>query len=491
MGHAGKFVTSIAVQLANCIPSLEQLICNAFKERRDIASQSLRDQWQQLVLRPLSVLDRNGDKSSYVLVIDALDECNNYNDIRTIIHLLFEAGSSATAQLRIFLTSRPEIPIRHGFRQLPDEGYQASVLHKISPSIIDHDILIFFEYNLGLIRDENCLDACWPDEETVRRLIQITAGLFIWASTSCRFISEGKRFAPRRLDTILQGSSSGPTAPEKHLDEIYTTVLKQSVAPEYTNEEREEAFGMLRTTLGSIAVLLSPLSTPSLSRLLDIRIEIVNQTLNDLHSVLDVPKDQSLPLRLHHPSFRDYLLDNRRCKDLDLWVDENQSHQTIAKGCIRLMSEALQQNICGAGAPGTLAASVKTAEVEQRLTPDVQYACRYWIRHMVKSGDQLSDNDRVHCFLKKHFLHWLEALGWMGMVPDSVYAIGSLESFANVCRYQHCRDITNKFGSQITAPFFQVSSTTRSGFCYTIGPLLRWLLFRRTAVPSSSHRRGA
>jgi hypothetical protein len=224
VGHAGKFVTSIAVQLASSIPSLDQQICNAFTERRDITSQSLRDQWQQLVLRPLSRLGENGCQSSYVLVVDALDECDNDNNIRIIIHLLAEARSLKTVRLRVFLTSRPEIPIRYGFGQLPDADLWDFILHNISPSIVDHDIYIFLVYNLKLIGSEHSLDACWPGEEIIRRLIQIAGGLFIWAATACRFIHEGKRFAARRLDTILRGSGSAPTAPEKHLDEIYTTI---------------------------------------------------------------------------------------------------------------------------------------------------------------------------------------------------------------------------------------------------------------------------
>jgi hypothetical protein len=46
VGRAREFVTSIARQLASSIPSLNQHICDALTERRDIASQSLRDQWQ-------------------------------------------------------------------------------------------------------------------------------------------------------------------------------------------------------------------------------------------------------------------------------------------------------------------------------------------------------------------------------------------------------------------------------------------------------------
>jgi NACHT domain len=145
VGHAGMFVTSIAWQMASNIPHLQHHIHNAFTEHRNITSQSLRDQWQQLVLYPLSKLSENGNQSVYILVVDALDECDNDNNIRIVIHLLAEARSLKTTRLRIFLTSRPEIPIRNGFCQIPDAEHRDFLLHNISPSIVDHDLSIFFE----------------------------------------------------------------------------------------------------------------------------------------------------------------------------------------------------------------------------------------------------------------------------------------------------------------------------------------------------------
>jgi len=49
-----------------------------------------------------------------------------------------------------------------------------------------------------------------------------------------------KRFAAKRLNTILNSSGGAPTAPGKHLNEIYITALKRSISAEYTNEEKEE-----------------------------------------------------------------------------------------------------------------------------------------------------------------------------------------------------------------------------------------------------------
>ena len=433
IGHASKFFTSIAVQLARNVPILSRHICEAITEHSDITSQSLRDQWHKLVLRPFSKLDGSSCQSLYVLVVDALDECDDENNIQIIPQLLAEARSLEKVQLRVFMTSRPEIPIRCGFRHIPD-AHQDFVLHTISPSIVNHDIRIFLESDLRLIGQERSLSPGWPGEDTIRCLVQIASGLFIWAATACRFIREGKRFAAKRLETILNGSGGAAMTPEKHLNEIYITVLRHSVSEEYTDEEKEELYDMLRQILGSIVVLFSPLSISSLSELLCVMKEDIDQTLEDLHSILDVPKDQIRPLRLHHPSFRDFLLNNDRCKDPHFWVDERQAHQTLADSCIRLMSSSLKQDICGLDAPGVLVTDVASSQVEQCLPPKVQYACLYWIQHLQKSSARLRDNGQVHQFLQKHLLHWFEALGWMGKISEGILAIASLESITTVSK---------------------------------------------------------
>jgi len=160
VSHARKIFTTIASQLAKRSPSLKNYICAAVSENSDIKNQSLRDQWRQLILQPLlrATGDSSPSSSPYLLVVDALDECEGEDDIRAILQLFAEA-SSKTVPLRIFLTSRPEVPIRHGFHQIPDAEHQHFVLHSVSPSIVDRDIWIFLEYNLRLIGQERRLDS--------------------------------------------------------------------------------------------------------------------------------------------------------------------------------------------------------------------------------------------------------------------------------------------------------------------------------------------
>ncbi|KAH8758829.1 WD40-repeat-containing domain protein, partial [Hyaloscypha finlandica] len=420
VSHAGKFFTSLAVQLARSIPSLQKQVCDAVMEQRDVAKLSLSDQWHQLILHPLSRLEQS--HQSYVLIIDALDECEGNQNVRIILGLLAEARSIKTVRLRVFLTSRPEVPIRHGIRTIPQAEHQDFVLQDIPPATINHDISLFLEYNLGIIRQEWTLSADWPGEMVLRQLVLYACGLFIWAATACRFIREGKRFARKRLDTILKGSSSSSvTTPEKHLDEIYLAVLKHSISSEYSDEEINEVCDMLKHILGSLVVLLSPLSTSSLSRLLHLPKEDIDQTFEDLYAILDIPEDPTRQVRLHHPSFRDFLLSKDRCEDF--WVNEKKPHQILVTSCIQLMSQALKKDVCEMHAPGSQTSQVESSRVEKCLPPEVQYACLYWVQHLQRGGYHVRDGEETHRFLQTHLLHWLEALGWMGKASEGIQAI--------------------------------------------------------------------
>ncbi|KAF2400563.1 hypothetical protein EJ06DRAFT_396946 [Trichodelitschia bisporula] len=430
VGHADKFVTSIAVQLADNVPSLKPTMWDAITERSNIASLSLRDQWRHLILAPLAEL--NQFPSAFILVVDALDECKDESDMQIILQLFAELRSLERARLRVFLTSRPEVPIRHGFLDMPEAEHQDFVLHSISPSIVDHDIRLFLQHQLDNTAHKLSLRAGWPGEQIINRLVQNACGLFIWAATACRFIHEGKRFATKRLDTILGQSRTVVNAPVKQLNEIYAAVLHHCISPGYLDEEKYELRSELKGLLGSIVTLLSPLSTQSLSRLLNISQDDVSQILGVLYAILDIPKEPGYPLRLHHPSFRDFLLDSKRSGDTGFWVDEKQAHQALAMKCIQVMSDFLTQDMLGIGRPGVLKIEVDSHEVEGSLHPEKQYACLYWIQHLHKGGSQLNDDSEVHQFLKEHLLHWLEALGWMQKVSEGFHAIVSLESMISV-----------------------------------------------------------
>jgi hypothetical protein len=100
LGHAEKFFTTIASQIAHTMPTLKRHICEAVAEDHRVGSQGLREQWEKLVFRLLSKMENTLlQRLPIILVIDALDECEGEgreDDTRVILGLLARAKDLPT-----------------------------------------------------------------------------------------------------------------------------------------------------------------------------------------------------------------------------------------------------------------------------------------------------------------------------------------------------------------------------------------------------------
>jgi hypothetical protein len=429
-GRAVRFFTTLASQLANVSPGLKGYICHAIAEHGDIAKKSLREQWRWLIFQPLSKLGNDSPQpSAFFFVIDALDECESQEDIRTIIQLLAQAKNLAAIQLRIFVTSRPEISIHDEFGDIPKKIHWDFVLHDISCSIVEGDLTMYLRDELNKIKKKRNLSPDWPDEHNIKLLVRKAECLFIYAATACRFIDDQNFFPNEQLDIVLQGRIHDQSST---LDKMYSQVLQQSINKHYNRRQKGELNKRFREIVGSIAVLLSPLSGTSLSNLLSVPKEKIDITLRSLYSVLDVPQDEASPIRLLHLSFCDFLFDKERCSDTQFWVDEKKAHSNLVDNCLRAMSSGLKRDICDLQKPGYLISEVERNSVDKCLPTHVQYACRYWINHLTRSDINLCDNGQIHKFLQQHFLHWLEALSLIGKMSEGVFMITALQSMLTV-----------------------------------------------------------
>jgi hypothetical protein len=113
-------------------------------------------------------------------------------------------------------------------------------------------------------------------------------------------------------------------------------------------------------------------------------------------------------------------------------LNEQQAHSQLAKGCFEVMSSVLKEDICGQCVPGVLLSDVNINHVQQRIPPETRYACLYWVRHLILSGQRLLDDGNMHQFLREHALHWMEAMSWMGKTSEAIEAMTSLELITKV-----------------------------------------------------------
>ena len=435
-----KFFTTLATQLANAAPALKPLVRKAIVDNPDIFQRSQGEQWKVLILQPLLHLGRESPPPQpIILVIDALDECEDEEDERLVLRLFSQARdlNAQAVRLRIFITSRPETPIRLGFRNdIPESDHQDFILHQISQSTIQHDIMVFVRHELEIIRRDregsSCTPQNWPGAAKIELLCKKACGLFIYASTACRFVGDQCWDPEENLSIVLRDDYVGQS-PTGGLDDMYVKILMRSIPPGSRDQQKQSA--QFRKIVGSIVVLFDSLSAGSLSRLLGIPEAVVHPRLHRLHSVLDIPIGQESPIRLIHPSFRDFLLDKERCSDLRFRVSEEAAHKDLFVSCLDLLSSTLRRDICNLRHPGTVASEVSNYLVETCIPLDVQYACRNWVYHLQKSNTVSCENGRVHGFFQHHFLHWLEALSFIGKMTDSIHLMRTLGVLLSVSNY--------------------------------------------------------
>jgi hypothetical protein len=429
---ARMFVTTIAVQLARRFGLLKTLICKALAANPDIAGEALSDQWKALVLRPCQTLSASGAlKSALVVVVDALDECNNEREIEFVLQLLSEGSSLEVSQLLLFLTSRPEMPIRESINEIPETERQHLILHRIAPDVVDHDIRVFLEQRLGSLIRTLPNRAAVSADDILQQLVEKACGLFMWAATASRFVKEGRASARKRLETILRdGTSSASDHPQKSLDNLMPKRAAARVARELSSGGTRRPLQLVEEPcLAPSPVLFSSLSAPSLASLLQFPETEIPDVLYDLHSIFDVPDEPHLPIRPPtRLGARLFCWTTGDAATIVFWVDEHQAHAHIADQCLWLLGDNLRKDMCGLRHPGVLVNDVPQNRRDTCIPPELRYACLYWVRHVDRSQNTQQLEEPIHQFLMKHFLHWLEALSLVGRLADGVEMITVLES---------------------------------------------------------------
>ncbi|KAF3942484.1 hypothetical protein ABW19_dt0203779 [Dactylella cylindrospora] len=426
---ADKFCVTLATDLMRHLPQLKRYIGNAVVDESDIPHKQPTEQFDKLIGRPLAKVKI--PKSRVIIVIDALDECQDKQHVGVILENLSKL-KAVDVEFRVFITSRFEPTIQADFESLSGDTHQDGALHSLQRPTIANDIRILFEHTFKDIRSAHPqrrkLAQDWPGSERFEKLVEMAVPLFISASTLCKIIADRFRNPENSLNDIIKSQRTGGS----EVDGIYLYVLDQLVND--AERDSDEILENFKYIVGAIILLEHPLSEESISQLLYVGNNEENRIwdiLPSLHSVLDIPdesKSPGEPIQILHQSFRDFLVAPRT--EHRFMVDEKDAHRRIAIQCIKLMSETLRQDICGLRKPGTLKEDIDPEIVQKCLPAEVRYACQYWVRHLNNSRDGMSEGDIFHKFLEKHVLHWFEAASLLGLLPQLIPSIADLEGVA-------------------------------------------------------------
>ena len=421
---------TLAFQLAHVYPQFRKQLLQVLKANPNVERESLNSQLEKIIVRPLKET-----QVSTLIVIDALDECKDEEPASALLSVLSRYVHEIPG-VKFFITGRPEPPIREGFRLKPLVPITDVLkLHDVKRSSVDEDIRLYLGIRLTNIREtrSDCeFPEEWPSSDDINILCKEAGGFFIYASTVVKFVGSKYHDPTKRLDLII--SQSQGAAHERGVDFLYTQILE--LAFQDADPGDQELYSTIRNVVGAVVLAFHPLSRRTLSGLLRNcgTSSDISTTLRFLHSLLNIPDSEDEPIRVFHKSLPDFLTDRTRCRDDRFFVDPAVHHEDILFSCLNLMKKWLMKNICDLEDYAIL------GEVEDlpdrrdtRIGSSLEYACRFWARHLAGVPGSGPDTKRVQEaieeFFDKHLLCWFEALSILGYLEAAVYAINYIRQW--------------------------------------------------------------
>jgi len=403
------------------ISELDALIAEMITQNLLIFDKALSKQFDKLIYQSLRQEKFiANDSSIFIMIVDALNECEKEWNVKAIIDLWSQLTHLITIHLKLFLTSQSELFIQLEFRNISTVVHQNMILQNaIFHTMIQHNIFIFlndvFEkirnfYNLNSL-SRMFLDRDWLDDKRLQALIDMTVSLFVIATIISRFVDDFDWDSQEQLETILQFSSIERS---EQMTQTYLSVLTQFSTRLKNSHDKKKLHQEFCMIVESIVLLVEPLFIQSLMILLNISADTIALRLWSLHSVLRILTDSNTSIWTLHLSFNEFLLsDQLQSKSFE--VNDHATHCMLLSKCLQLLSwsEDLQENLCKLEYSDKLRQEINQTTINDRLSPAFQYACQYWIQHARYNEIEIHDQDDVHIFLQKHFLHWLEAMSLM------------------------------------------------------------------------------
>ncbi|KAG9097658.1 hypothetical protein FRC06_007336 [Ceratobasidium sp. 370] len=441
-----RVLTTIIRGLAHRHHTYAKALATAIRDDSSICTAPMETQYKSLVVDLFKRNEVSAETGSFVVVVDALDECGDAQTRRRLLGYLHNM-SRLVNWLKVVITSRPDQDIK-GYFDLPSslQGFSARDVRSYDAS---DDIHRFVHQRL---RDSP--NAASLPADAGPKLAEKANGLFIWAQTACEFVLSG--FEPsHRLELLLEKNSTVGA-----LDVLYSTAIEASIG-----DGGDDNLQSIRQCLGAIIACSArtPLSIPTLCEILGGRIKqhVLTAVVDSLRSVLYVDETQGGAVRVYHPSFADYL--GTRAPSDRLFVDIPKRNAELAEGCLETMVAQLKFNIC----------EIKTSYVRNKDMPSLdesvakaisnglRYSAEYWANHLVKAEkrasisqggellSQLLDGPRI--------LYWVETLSLIGKLH---IALPSLRELKRWCEGTPHRALLNDLERFIQIFYTPISEST-------------------------------
>ncbi|KAH7327635.1 hypothetical protein B0J17DRAFT_680411 [Rhizoctonia solani] len=426
--EANRIIPTIAYQLARQLTVFQSELCKALDKDPDISFRDPPTQISQLLQAPLRAVGTR-IPNNLVVIIDALDECDDAEVVQSILEQLFRL--SVDFPLKFFITSRPglELIARDICGRTPSSlsVYSALQLHEVERGNVRSDIETYLQNELGSLQPA-------PSRDEIRLLAEMSGQLFIYAVTVVEYIRPHAHLRRmgvnphQRLATILKVNSRA----QKQFDSIeilYSTILSAALEGMGLEPSEKEC---IQLVLWTVVCLREPVHLSTLSVLTGLSNDEETLTaLQPLRSVLYVSEQNNFVSTLHK-SFPDYMLRS-----------SSESFKgysgLLAHRCFDLMKKQLKFNICGLDSSFIPDSEVTDIQkrVDTMISAPLAYASRYWGDHLSLTGPSDELLAQLNDFLSQRLLVWMEVLNLKRCIGMGVGTLLKAQSWLSISRKPH------------------------------------------------------
>ncbi|KAB5588039.1 hypothetical protein CTheo_8518 [Ceratobasidium theobromae] len=404
----GRVVPTIAYQLARYSIPYQGALCEVLGDDPDIGTTNIPTQFERLLVEPLTKV-KVAMPENLVVVIDALDECEDRDGVQRLLDLMFQYAGELP--LKFFVTSRPEPEIYRIMISRAPNSQTILHLHEIEKSLVQADIALYLSEELGQFMS--------PSPDQIELLSQRSGNLFIYAATLIRHVQLGNRRGDhqKRLDSLL-ATTSRSTKQYAQLDELYATVLKSALTGDDLDDDEDS--DDVKAVLQTVVCIQEPVDLETLAVLAGLDdMERARSALQPLRSVLYLSENGG-PISTLHASFSDFMFSQERSGPYFCNLEIHS--QALARTCFTIMQAQLRFNMCNLESSCIADKDVDDLRdrIRQCISLPLFYACRYWTDHLCscKSSEQLKS--LLGEFLTIRLLFWMEVLNLKGVMGAGV-----------------------------------------------------------------------
>ncbi|PVF91048.1 WD40 repeat-like protein [Serendipita vermifera] len=155
------------------------------------------------------------------------------------------------------------------------------------------------------------------------------------------------------------------------------------------------------------------------------------RVVKSLASVLSLAGDKTV--HLLHPTFHEFLVDREVAGQF--YIDMQEAHRLMAKGCLDVMKSELKFNICGLESSFLLNSQMDDLQdrISTSISKQLQYSSVHWPNHVINGGEPSQNQQMTETIMQicksLYPFYWMEVLSVLQEVPNGISGLQDVKDW--------------------------------------------------------------